>query len=65
MNDRWSEIYSDITCTSVAVNYIFCMKFNILFFCGYSVLENVLGEKNNQWWDWDLDKESQVRYQIF
>ena len=24
---------------------------------GYSVLENIMGEKNNQWWGWGLDKE--------
>ena len=24
---------------------------------GYSALENIMGEKNNQWWGWGLDKE--------
>ena len=24
--DSWSEIYSDISCTSLAVNFVFCMK---------------------------------------
>ena len=28
-----------------------------LWFNGYSVLENIMGEKNNQWWGWGLDKE--------
>ena len=26
-------------------------------FSGFSVLENIMDEKNNQWWGWGLDKE--------
>ena len=27
MTDNWSEIYYDISCIALGVNFIFCMKF--------------------------------------